>query len=106
MRLSVFAPFCAACLLLLTLALEVLVDAKSKGAADQDDGVETDAGGGAVRCRGAGAGLCVALGLGVTLLSRCQLTLTRLGWYTGMSYQMCRRNGSVEPTDPVITNRE
>lgn len=41
--------FVALGLLLLALALEVLPGAKGQRAADEDDGVQTDAGGGAVR---------------------------------------------------------
>lgn len=74
-RVSALGVLATARLLLLTLALQVLEGTEGEGAADQDDGVQTDASRGAVGCRGGGAGLSVLLGLGVALLGECQLML-------------------------------
>jgi hypothetical protein len=48
--------------------LQILVGTESKSAAEQDDGVESEADTSAVAGRGGCGGLRVALGLGVALL--------------------------------------
>lgn len=53
-------------LLALSLSLEVLESSESEGTTDEDDGVEADAGGGAVVRGDVLRGLGVGLGLGVT----------------------------------------
>lgn len=53
---------------LLGLTLQILVGTKGKGTAEEEDGIEADARGGAIGCRGRGSGLRVALGLWVAVL--------------------------------------
>lgn len=59
-------------LLLALLRLQVLVGAEREGRADEDEGVEADARGGAVGVGDRGVGLRVRLGLWVALLLACQ----------------------------------